>query len=429
MPDASTPISCENGSSVAAESKLLVSVLTGGADRPYAFGLASSLMTKVAGLDLIVCDELDCPPFQQQPRVRLLNLRGSVDPNVSSIRKLSRVLVYYCRLIVYALSAHPKVFHILWNNKFESFDRTVLMLLYRFLGKKIVLTVHNVNKRQRDSRDSSFNRLTLRTQYRLADHLFVHTELMKQELVKDYGVSSDRVTVIPFGMNNSVPNTSLSSSEAKAALGVDVREKTLLFFGHITPYKGLEYLIGAFRELAAQDSSFKLILAGRPKDCDEYWNSLMGTIREDVAEGKIILQAAFVPDEDTEIYFKAADVLVLPYRYIYQSGVLFLGLSFGLPALVSDVGPLKEEIVEGESGFTFRSEDSQDLAKAIKRYFSSDLYLELPQRRARIRQNAEENHSWESIGKTTINIYQRVLKIAPECRPQERSASGVSIGA
>ena len=53
--------------------------------------------------------------------------------------------MYYAKLIRYAATAKPKIFHILWNNKFESFDRTLLMLYYRFLGKRIVLTAHNVN--------------------------------------------------------------------------------------------------------------------------------------------------------------------------------------------------------------------------------------------------------------------------------------------
>ena len=56
--------------------------------------------------------------------------------------------MYYAKLIRYAATAKPKIFHILWNNKFELFDRTVLMLYYRLLGKRIVLTAHNVNAGQ-----------------------------------------------------------------------------------------------------------------------------------------------------------------------------------------------------------------------------------------------------------------------------------------
>ena len=99
--------------------------------------------------------------------------------------------MYYARLIRYAATAKPRIFHILWNNKFESFDRTLLMLYYKVLGKKIVLTVHNVNAGRRDSKDTRLNRLTLRIQYRLADHIFVHTEKMKRELIEEFGVRGE----------------------------------------------------------------------------------------------------------------------------------------------------------------------------------------------------------------------------------------------
>src|SRR5207245_6751110 len=133
----------------------------------------------------------------------------------------------------------PKVFHILWNNKFELFDRTLLMLYYKLLGKKIALTAHNVNAGRRDSNDSALNRLTLRIQYRLADHIFVHTEAMKSELLGSFGVAERRVSVIAFGINNSVPDTDLTPESAKQRLGIGGGDRVILFFGNIGPYKGL----------------------------------------------------------------------------------------------------------------------------------------------------------------------------------------------
>jgi len=180
----------------------------------------------------------------------------------------------------YAATAQPRIFHILWNNRFESFDRTLLMLYYRLLGKKIVLTAHNVNTHRRDARDSFLNRSTLKIQYRLADHIFVHTERMKRELVEGYGATESNVSVIPFGINNAVPNTRLTTHEAKQRLGFANGEKTLLFFGRITPYKGLEYLIRAFLEVAARHDRYRLIIAGRPDQCDaEYWSAICEAAR------------------------------------------------------------------------------------------------------------------------------------------------------
>ena len=89
------------------------------------------------------------------------------------------------------------------------------MLYYRILGKRIVLTAHNVNAGRRDATDTWLNRLTLRMQYRLAHHIFVHTEKMKHELVGSFRAVHG-LTVIPFGINNAVPNTSLTPGDARS---------------------------------------------------------------------------------------------------------------------------------------------------------------------------------------------------------------------
>jgi glycosyltransferase involved in cell wall biosynthesis len=382
-----------------------VALLTGGSDRPYVFGLTKSLMAKVTGLDVIGSDELDFPEFKDQRVVTFLNLRGSQKPDASFGRKIWRVAAYYAKLSHYAATARPRIFHILWNNKFETFDRTVLMFYYRCLGKKIVLTAHNVNAGRRDRDDTRLNRWTLAVQYRLANHIFVHTEKMKSELIEAFGARAERITVIPFGINNAVPNTNLSRSEARQRLGIRGNDRALLFFGRITPYKGLEYLITAFRNVRQHDDRYRLIIAGRPDRCDRYWNAIRQDLREDVQSGRIVLNAEFIPDSDTEVYFKAADVLVLPYRDIYQSGVLFLGHSFGLPVLAADVGSLKDDIVEGKTGFLFRPEDAADIAVTMDRYFTSDLYANLEARRRQIRNYSTERHSWDVVARLTLGVY------------------------
>src|SRR5712692_8494500 len=195
--------------------EIAAALVTGGIDRPYTFGLAMELISKGAALDVIGSDSLDFPEFHGKPGMNFLNLQGSQRADVSLVRKVIRLSTYYAKLIRYAATAKPRIFHILWNNKLEAFDRTLLMLYYRVLGKRVVLTVHNVNVGRRDSKDTFLNRLTLRIQYRLADHLFVHTEQMKRELAQEFGLQRTRVTVIPFGINNAVPNTRLTPSEAK----------------------------------------------------------------------------------------------------------------------------------------------------------------------------------------------------------------------
>src|SRR5262249_45905496 len=124
--------------------KLEVGLLTGGLDRPYAIGLAGALLSEGISLDFIGRDGLDSSELRVNPKLNFLNLRGSHQENVGLASKVARVLIYYARLIRYASIARPRIFHILWNNKFEILDRTLLTLYYKWQGKKIVLTAHNV---------------------------------------------------------------------------------------------------------------------------------------------------------------------------------------------------------------------------------------------------------------------------------------------
>lgn len=410
------PASGASKSPVAEPWQIEATLLTGGGDRPYAYGLATELLTKGISLDIIGSDDLDFPELRGRPEVKFLNLRGSLNPGATFTEKTLRIARYYFRLFQYAFSSKPRVFHILWNNKLETFDRTLLMVYYLLLGKRIVLTIHNVNARKRDSEDSLLNRLTLRIQYHLADHLFVHSDRMQGDLMREFGVPAARITMIPFGLNNSVPNTALSTNEARQRLRIAHDEKVILFFGNIAPYKGLEYLVTAFQKCLPEKKRYRLIVAGKPKGFPEYWAKIQQTVDQDVRAGRILLRSDFIPDEETEIYFKAADILVLPYRYIYQSGVLFLGYSFGLPVLAADVGSLKEDIVEGATGFVFKPEDAFDLGRAIEAYFSSELYLNLAKRRDKIRDYATSRHSWGVVGERTREIYAALLGFSSSVR-------------
>lgn len=386
-----------------------IALLTGGFDRPYAYGLAMALSSKGLGLDVIGSDEIDSPEMHTTPKVKFLNLHGS-RREASLANRIWRELTFYLRLIRYAKTATPRIFHILWNNRLQVFDRTLLMLYYKLLGKKLVLTAHNVNAGRRDLNDSPLNRLTLKIQYRLVDHIFVHTDQMKAALSEEFAIREEKVTVIPFGINNSVPSTDLTPEEAKRRLGIKNMEKTILFFGALRPYKGLECLVAAFQRIAAAHEGYRLIVAAEPKKGDEqYLCDINKTIETDPSRAHIIQRMEFIPDEGTEVYFKAADVLVLPYKQIFQSGVLFLSYNFGLPVVATDVGSFRDDIVEGTTGFLARSCEAGDLAAAIERYFDSDLFRNLNARRHAIREFARARNSWEVVGTSTCDVYARLL--------------------
>jgi D-inositol-3-phosphate glycosyltransferase len=392
------------------EANIEVAMLTGGSDKPYVFGLAMALAVEGIHFDLIGSDALDCPEFHTAPEVNFLNLFRIPQPGAGLAKKISSVLAYYFRLIRYAFVAKTKVFHLLWNNKAEYFDRTLLMLYYKLLGKKIIFTAHNVNAGKRDGNDSLLNRLTLKSQYRLSDHVFVHTEQMKSELLQDFGVREKAVTVIPFGINNAVPCTELTPADAKLRLGLKENERTILFFGNIGPYKGLDHLVAAFQALNAQGGRYRLIIAGKHRSgAENYVNEIREATNRDVEQGRIIRRIEHIPDLETELYFKAADVLVLPYTFVSQSGVLFLGYSFGLPVVATDVGSLREDIIEGETGFLCGPSDPGGLARTIENYFASDVFKNLNSRRQKIRDYASERHSWTVVGEMTRNVYAELL--------------------
>ena len=388
-----------------------VAILTGGFDKPYALGLSMALASQAVSQDVIGSDQMDSPEMHTTPGVRFMNLQGSrEDAGLTS--KMLRVLIYYARLMWYAASSEAKIFHILWNNKFLYFDRTALMLYYKLLGKKIVLTAHNVNAGIRDSNDSPINRATLKIQYRLADHIFLHTEKMKQELLRDFGVRERAATVIPFGINNTVPNTDLTRAQARHRLDIAENEKTILFFGAIRPYKGLEYLVDAFFQVAASQPEYRLIIAGAPrKDTEQYLAEIERTIESHPQGRRIIRRIQYVPDEETELYFKAADVLALPYTHVFQSGVLFLAFSFGLPVIASDVGSVGDDIIEGRTGLLCKPRDPQGLASALEEYFASDLFKNLDIQRKEIKDYANTRHSWDLVAEITRGIYTELLEV------------------
>jgi D-inositol-3-phosphate glycosyltransferase len=252
------------------------------------------------------------------------------------------------------------------------------------------------------------NRLTLTMQYRLADHLFVHTELMKDELERDFGVEPSAITVIPFGLNQSARQSDLTPTEAKARLGLDRDERVLLFFGHIGPYKGLDVLAAAFHRLAARDARYRLLVSGRPAQGYERPLAAIRALFRSAGRDRVRERLEFVSDEETEIYFKAADVLILPYTAVYQSGVLILGYAFGLPCIAADVGSFRHDVIEGHTGFLFRPGDPGALADTAERYFASELFRSLPRRREEIRLYAAARYSWDAVSAKTTAVYARL---------------------
>jgi glycosyltransferase involved in cell wall biosynthesis len=363
-------------------------------------------------VDFVGSDALDAPELRENSRVRFLNLRGDQRTDASPVAKAIRLAKYYVRLMRYATDpGSAGVFHILWNNKVEWFDRTLLMYWYRMFGHEVMLTAHNVNAARRDGRDSWLNRVTLREQYRLCNHVFVHTAKMKDELVDEFDVVPGKVSVIPFGLNDTAPRTGISRPAARSRLGLAPDSKVVLFFGQIAPYKGLEFLVRALPRLADQLAGCTLVIAGKVKAGSEtYWAQLDDEIAQTPSPVSVVKRIGHVQDEDIETYFEAADVLALPYVHIFQSGVPFLAYSFGLPVVATDVGSLAEDVVSGKTGYVCRPHDPSDLARALTTFFASDLYRYPDVARREVAQWARKRHSWDEVARTTIAAYEHLAR-------------------
>ncbi len=384
-----------------------VALIKGGSgDTYYELGLLSGLISQGVSVDFIGSDK-DVEILKHR-NVKFHNLRGDQNPNATITRKISRILSYYLRLIKYAAKTDAQLFHIQWMERFVYFDRTLLNIYYKILGKKLIFTAHNVNSGVRDGNDNVINRLTLRFMYKIVDHIIVHTDEMKHQIVNDFYIKEGKVSVIPYGINNMVPISKLTKTQARKMLHLEDNQKVMLFFGRIVPYKGLEYLLLAMAILKTRYTGLKLIIAGginEDKDAVKYWKALEQIVEKNNLEKHIIYKNNFVPNEEVEIYFKCADVLILPYKYIFQSGVVFTSFAFGLPVIATDVGALKDYIIEGETGFVCRPYDVVDLSKKIDYFFESDLFEKLETNRGRIVEYANKKYSWEKIGEETYGIY------------------------
>jgi D-inositol-3-phosphate glycosyltransferase len=384
--------------------------LISGDEPHYQLGLLSGLIDKNLMIDVIGGESLQGAAVLREPGVKFLKLRpvlSSVDPLWV---KLIRVISYYCKLATYAARTESSLFHIQWPYKFLTFERTLLNLYYKALAKKLVYTAHNVDRQARDriGRSSWFNRFTLRFLYRTMDHIIVHTHHMKSDLVRNFGIPGTKISVVPHGINSAIPETAMGKAEARRNLGIDADRPVLLFFGLIDRYKGLECLVKALAGLRLKLGKPLLIVAGNVKDCEDYWGEIQTLIEREGLENCIKTDLRYIPDDMIEVFFKAADALVLPYRSIFQSGVMFVAYRFGLPVIATDVGSFKDEIIEGKTGYTCIAGDSAALEQAIQRYFSSDLFKDLERRRKEIINYANEKYSWTGIGRMTRDVYLKL---------------------
>jgi glycosyltransferase involved in cell wall biosynthesis len=155
----------------------------------------------------------------------------------------------------------------------------------------------------------------------------------------------------------------LPKDEACRSLGIPSDKKTLLFFGLIREYKGLDILLEAFRELPEE---YQILVAGEPYGSFEKYQEIIDTLP---GKDRVHLFTDYVRDSEVKKFFSASDLAVLPYRSATQSGISSVALNFDLPMVVTDVGGLASTIGSRGTGIVAPTPAPGAIREEILRYF------------------------------------------------------------
>lgn len=191
----------------------------------------------------------------------------------------------------------------------------------------------------------------------------------------------------------------IPKDRARRMLGLDPYRKTLLFFGLIREYKGLDILLEAF---SALDSSYQLVVAGEPYGPFDRYRRLIDASPN---RSRIHLATRFISDDEVAPYFCASDLCVLPYRSATQSGISSISYHFDLPMVTTSVGGLKEMIGDSGTGIVTESITPGAVREAVERFFADEGI-----RRSCTEAIAREKDrlSWSRFCSNLIEFYNRL---------------------
>ena len=315
----------------------------------------------------------------------------------SLVRKLEAVFDAFA-VAGFARRLRPDVVHLHSTNSIA----LVYTTLFRLLRIPLVETAHVVTPHE----SSLFLDSVYRRIHRGSALVIAHSEHDRKRLIEECALEPDGVVVIPHGdygffeRGDAVP----TREAARRGLGLEPRDEVALFFGYIREYKGLDVLLEAWPKVAEARPAARLLVAGDPvrlargrREELETWAARLGAVH----------RFQYIPFSDVTRYFAAADALVMPYRHISQSGVLFLALSLGVPVVATRVGALPEVLRDGVSAVFVAPESPLELSEALTRVLGDDAL------RGRLRRGGRkvaEEHGWSSIAERTENAFVRLVE-------------------
>ena len=254
-----------------------------------------------------------------------------------------------------------------------------------------VLTAHDVLPREpRPGQVAATRRLVNRM-----DAVVVHSEHGAERLRDELGAGADRVHVIPIGAYEYLQ--SLPHEEPLPPELAEVEGPVVLHFGLMREYKGIDLLLDAWAGVEGAE----LWIVGMPRIPLE---PLQEAAKR--AKAPVRFVPRFVTEPEIPAYFRRADLVVLPYREIDQSGVLYTALAFGNALLLTDVGGFGEVAALGAAELV-PPEDADALRASMQRL------IEDPDERARLaegaRQAARSHYSWDEVAGRTMALYKELL--------------------
>jgi glycosyltransferase involved in cell wall biosynthesis len=271
----------------------------------------------------------------------------------------------------------------------------VLIAWQRARGATLVWTVHNLEHHERGGTLSARIFWWLFTPH--VDALISLTEAGSAAILGRFPRLADRpMAVVPGGTYRTTYPAPPSRRQARAELGVPPDSTVLAFVGLIRPYKNVPGLLSAFRELPDDDAV--LLVAGKPLR-DEWRHQVEQAAR---ADPRIRLRLGFLPPEDLLRHLAAADLVVLPFLAMFNSGSALLALSFDRPILVPDTSTMRE----------LQDAVGPSWVRLYQGPLNGTLLLETARKvRSELRDERAPMHDfeWDRLAADTVALYRRVL--------------------
>ena len=262
----------------------------------------------------------------------------------------------------------------------------------------LVITIHDPRHHVGDRASRITPQQIMDFGFRRADHVIVHGETLKRQVVEHLHLRPERIHVIL--------RVAIGNKNAQSTSEDDGR--TVLFFGRIWEYKGLKYLIQAEPMIAAAVPDAQIVIAGEGEDFKPYRRMINGSAR-------FVVHNRFLSMAERDEIFRRASVVVLPYIDATQSGVVPLAYSYGKPVVATNTGALAESVIDGQTGRVVPPRDSAALGAAIIELLNN------PTRRKAMgaagRQKLEVEWSPQVVAQRLIEIYRQAIRNRARVEP------------